>query len=210
MLRRFTEKQLAGVRVQRREDKSATIEGYAAVFYSASDAGSEYRLWDNWYERIMPGAFDRALREKQDVRGLFNHDSNCLLGRTTAKTLRLAVDSKGLRYEIDVAETQSGRDTTISIERGDLSGSSFAFVPKRTVWIEEDDRIVRQIEDVDLFDVGPVTYPAYDSTSATVRSAEREALQQEIDEWRRAHPGEAEAIAVRLRQLDVDNVLVGS
>lgn len=205
MIRRFTERQVSGVRVQRREDKSSVIEGYGAVFYAAGDAGSEYRLWDNWFERIMPGAFDRALRERQDVRGLFNHDSNCLLGRTAAKTLRLAVDSKGLRYEIDVADTQVGRDVSVSIERGDLSGSSFAFIPKRTVWIEEDDRIIRQIEDVDLFDVGPVTYPAYDSTTTTVRSAERESLQREIDEWRKSRPTEADAISVRMRQIEVDS-----
>lgn len=199
MIRRFTERQLAGVRVQRRDDKSAVIEGYAAVFYVAGDAGTEYRLWDNWFERIMPWAFDRALRERQDVRGLFNHDSNCLLGRTASKTLRLSSDGKGLRYEIDAPETQVGRDVAVSIERGDLSGSSFAFIATRTVWIEEQDRIIRQIEDVDLFDVGPVTYPAYDATSTTVRSAEREALQREIDEWRKSRPDEAAAVAVRMR-----------
>lgn len=210
MIRRFTERSQAGVRVVRRDDKSSVIEGYAAVFFAAGERGTEYQLWDNWYERIMPGAFDRALREEQDVRGLFNHDSNCLLGRSTSGTLRIAVDGRGLKYEIDTPDTQAGRDTTTSIERGDLSGSSFAFLPKRTVWIEEDDRVIRQIEDVDLFDVGPVTYPAYEGTSATVRSAEREALQREIDDWRRTHPCEADAVDVRLRQIELDSQIVAA
>jgi uncharacterized protein len=164
------------------------ISGYAAVYYDSADPGTEYRLWEDLVERIRPGAFDRAVRE-DDVRALFNHDSSLILGRSTSKTLRLSLDSRGLRYEIDPPDTQVGRDLVANLERGDVSGSSFAFMPTKTTWQELRDSTgkttyVRWIDEVELFDVGPVTYPAYSSTEAGLRSAERdEELRRELDIW---------------------------
>ena len=89
-------------KVELREDenkKPAGITGYAAVFYDGTP-NTEYELCDGLRERIMPGAFDRAMSEGHDVRGLFNHDANMLLGRTTSGTCRLSVDSRGLKYDI--------------------------------------------------------------------------------------------------------------
>ncbi|MEM9790857.1 MAG: HK97 family phage prohead protease [Planctomycetota bacterium] len=151
-------------------DTPGLITGYAAVFYDAARADTEYELWAGFVERIMPGAFDRALAEGQDVRALFNHDANHVLGRTAARTLRLTVDAVGLRYEIDAPDTQFARDLSTQIERGDVDGSSFSFSPRRTEWIETDTLEVREIHDVDLRDVGPVTFPAYTATSAGVRA----------------------------------------
>ncbi len=192
------------VNVTRRENQPAMITGYAAVFFRASDPGTEYELWDGFRERIMPGAFDRAIREQHDARALFNHGRDHLLGRVSARTLRLSVDATGLRYEIDVPDTTIGRDTLVSIDRGDLSGSSFAFVPTRTVWVEEGDVLIAQVEDLDLYDVGPVTFPAYESTSASVRSATREELLDEVTRWRasRANPDE---VAVRMALLRMES-----
>jgi HK97 family phage prohead protease len=67
---------------------------YGAVFFDPDDSGTEYEMYDDVFERIMPGAFDKALRE-DDVRGTFNHDSSCLLGRTASGTMRLSVDRRG-------------------------------------------------------------------------------------------------------------------
>ncbi len=134
-----------------------------------------YHLWGNVYERIMPGAFDKAVKEN-DVRACFNHDGNLILGRTKSGTLLLTLDSLGLRYEIDAPDTQLVRDQVLSpIERGDVSGSSFMFIPRKVNWVEEtrDDGIVlefREIEDVELWEVGPVTFPAYESTTTGARS----------------------------------------
>ncbi len=117
----------------------------------------------------MPGAFDRAVRE-DDVRALRNHDVDNLLGRTKSGTLRLSVDSQGLRYEIDAADDPESRTTISQLRRGDLDGSSFAFQTTDEEWRKEDGKFIREIRGVRLFDVGPVTFPAFEGTTAGVRS----------------------------------------
>lgn len=191
------------VRVQKRADGGSVIVGYGAVFYDPAVAGSQYELWEDMQERIMPGAFDRALREQHDARGLFNHDPSYLLGRVGSGTMRLSVDAKGLRYEIDVPDTQVGRDVVTSIQRGDLSGSSFAFVSLRTVWIEENGLMIRQVEDLELYDTGPVTYPAYEATTAGMRSADADALRSECVEWKRKRDAIGDDVAVRARLVEL-------
>ncbi len=117
----------------------------------------------------MPGAFDRAIRE-DDVRGLFNHSPDMVLGRTKAKTMRLSVDAMGLAYEIDAPDTQVGRDLVESLRRGDIDGSSFSFTTTDEEWRKEGGVQVRLLKGVALYDVGPVTFPAYEATSAAARS----------------------------------------
>lgn len=192
------------------EDAPRMIVGYAAVFYRADDPGTEYRLWSDTVERIMDGAFDGALKDKDLVRGLTNHDPCWLLGRSDQGTVRLAVDKIGLRYEIDPPDTQAGRDTVALLERGDLDGSSFGFRVSgskrgKTAWIEEarDGRTlyVREIRDLELVDVGPVTFPAYESTAAGVRS-ESDAVEarSDFDAWQRVQAA-ADQVPV---ELDMD------
>lgn len=194
-----------------RADGSKAVTGTAAVFYNAGDAGTEYKLWRDVFERIMPTAFDRALAEAQDVRGLFNHNPDLILGRTAAGTMRLKKTAAGLDYEIDPPDTAAGRDVAVSLERGDVTGSSFAFVPRRVSWVEETDgagnrREICQVEDVDLYDVGPVTFPAYAATSAGVRSDEELAdVRASYDAWKReAGPDTAAAVDVRRRLVELD------
>ena len=169
--------------IETRDDESKTITGYAAVYYREGKKNTEFKLWDDFVERIAPGAFDSVL--KQDVRALFNHDSNHVLGRTKGKTLRLSVDEKGLKYEIDVPDTQTGRDLLTSIKRGDVTGSSFSFMlGKNGAEINDDGkRVVRTITKVSkLFDVGPVTFPAYEGTAA--KSRDEEEAQRELEQYR--------------------------
>lgn len=107
------------VAVRESKGKRPLIRGYAAVF----------NQWTTLYEdgsvvireRILPEAFTHALRERQDVRALFNHDPSKILGRTQSGTCRLWVDSHGLGYEIDPPDTSVGRDCVIFIRRGDVS-----------------------------------------------------------------------------------------
>lgn len=183
------------IRVERREDGgAATVHGYASVFYRAGDAGTEYRLMEDVYERIAPTAFDRALQDGDDTRALYNHNADWLLGRRSAKTLRLSADEVGLRYEVDIPDTQIGRDVVTSIERGDLSGSSFAFFVRKASWSAEGDRDIRQIDDVELVDVGPVTYPAYDGTSTGLRAwGSVVGPIEELAAWREQRTAEREA-----------------
>src|SRR5262245_34067181 len=112
------------------------IRGYAAVFHRDGDAGTEYQLEAGIYEGISPTAFRESL-QKDAVLALFNHDTNNLLGKTKAGTLRLSVDQRGLRYEILVPDTTAGRDVAASLARGDLDGSSFGFIATKQTFHQE-------------------------------------------------------------------------
>lgn len=156
------------VQIETRADGGAKLVGYASVFYDGSD-GSQFEPWDGFVERIMVGAFDGALSRGDDVAGLFNHDSNLVLGRASSGTLRLSVDQRGLRYEMDLPDTQAGRDVQTLIKRGDVKGSSFAFTVTDESMVKENGKRVRQIRGVKLYDVGPVVFPAYAGTSTQLR-----------------------------------------
>ena len=144
--------------------ESRTVEGYASVFNSMSeDLG--------FREIILPGAFSDVL--DNDVRALYNHDSNYLLARTTSGTLELKEDEKGLYYRFEMPNTSYGNDMLELFRRGDLSQSSFGFTVEKDSWRMEEGQHVRYIERVgSLFDVSPVVYPAYASASSGLRSAE--------------------------------------
>lgn len=196
--RRYTN--AAETRVETRGDDVPVILGLAAVYYRADDPGTEFELFDDLRERIMPGAFSRALEEGQDVRGLFNHERSAVLGRRTAGTLRLTDTARGLAYEIDPPDTSTGRDALVSLRRGDVTGSSFGFVAKSVTWREEGDVFIRQIDDVDLIDVGPVTFPAYTSTAAGLRSvSDVSDIRRELAEYIERREGEAGLVRIRAR-----------
>ena len=171
----------------RSEGEKRAFVGYGSVFFNGTPE-TEYRIWDDYIERIMPGTFDRAIRESQDVRGLFNHDSNFILGRSTAGTLTLSIDAKGLRYEMPFDEKDPDHVKVASkMERGDVSGSSFSFVPTSWVYRVEDEITYCEITDCDLYDVGPVTFPAYEGATSGMRALRRElaeASRQEALAWR--------------------------
>ena len=201
--RRFVPEAVSLAKVETREDGTKHIVGYGAVYYDGTPE-TEFPLWDNMVERILPGAFDRAARE-DDVRGLFNHDANMLLGRTPAGTMSLSVDERGLHYDIVAPDTQAGRDVIISVERGDLTGSSFSFMVQEQVWRMIDEVDIREIVAVQLFDTGPVTFPAYEGTTTGVR-AESDAAEarKACDAWKKgvaARMGHIQRQA-RLREIE--------
>jgi HK97 family phage prohead protease len=175
------------------EGDEARISGYGAVFYDGTP-GTEYRLREDMVERLLPGAFDRAIRE-DDVRGLFNHDPNNVLGRSQAGTMKLAADGTGLRYEIVPGETTIGRDVREHLKRGDVTGSSFSFELEKNgqEFRKENGLIIREIKSVRLFDVGPVTFPAYTGTTAEARAAYEKFEQDGADLARRLFAYEARA-----------------
>jgi HK97 family phage prohead protease len=196
MERRFTSPAKLPIVLEQRGTDPPMICGYAAVFYDGTP-DTQYQLYDDLVERIMPTAFDRACRE-DDCRALFNHNSDFILGRCVAGTLRLAVDGKGLRYEIQVPDTQWGKDVTASIKRGDVSDSSFAFQPRKQTWVKGKPT-VREINDCQLYDVGPVTYPAYAGTTTGVRSmGDAEEARKALNQWR-TEEGRAAAIIAQTR-----------
>lgn len=154
----------------RAEGQGGLLRGLAAVFYDEKNPGTEYKLWEGAVERIRPGAFDKALAEGRDVPALFNHNPELILGRTGAKTVTLRKTPQGLEYEIDLAPTERSRDLLEHVKRGDITGSSFGFIPRAVTWDRAAKVEVRWIDDVELIDVGPVTFPAYEGTSVGARA----------------------------------------
>jgi uncharacterized protein len=149
-----------------------TIVGYAALYDTEADGLG-------WYtEKIERGAFADVMQD--DVRCLLNHDANCVMGRTSAGTLRLSEDETGLRYECDLPDTEAGRSLLASIERGDISQSSFQFriANGGARWEEVETepgtmKSVRTITKIGkMYDVAPVTFPAYSQTDVAKRSYE--------------------------------------
>lgn len=139
------------------------IRGHAAVFNSPSeDLGG-------FIEIIAPGTFTNALRV-DDVRALFNHDSNYVLGRTKAGTLALTEDERGLVDEITPPDAPWARDLVASIRRGDIDGQSFQFRTVRDRWETREGKNFRTLLEVRLYDVGPVTFPAYPETDVQARA----------------------------------------
>jgi len=150
----------------RAEGKAPLIRGHAAVFDKLSENLGGFR------EKIAPGAFSDVLTN--DVRALVNHDPSQILGRTTSETLRIKQDETGLQYEVDVPDTQAGRDLIVSMKRGDINQSSFGFTVGKDSWTEDSNGFpIRTIEKVDrLLDVSPVTYPAYPDATVGLRNLE--------------------------------------
>lgn len=163
-----------GFKVETRDDGKSRLIGHAAVFNSLSEDLGGFR------EQIAPGAFADAINS-DDVRALFNHDANFILGRNRAKTLILSEDSRGLAIEIVLPDTQMVRDLVLApIERGDVSQMSFGFSvrPGGQDWAKDDEgRVIRTLKKLRLYDVSPVVYPAYPETDVAVRS---------FDDWKRS------------------------
>lgn len=154
-------------------DDKPMIRGYAAVFNKLSVPLFGFR------EKIAPGAFSKTVK-KSDIRALWNHDPNYVLGRNKAKTLSLMEDDKGLFVEIEPPGAQWAKDLTESIKRGDVTQMSFGFRTIKDDWLHEEGKeSIRTLLEVELFDVSPVTFPAYPQTSVKVRSI----LANEGIEW---------------------------
>lgn len=158
------------IEIETREDGTPTrIAGYAAVFNSLSqDLGG-------FVEVIRPGAFARSIREGVDVVANINHDDSFPLGRISKSTLRLREDNRGLHFSVVIPNTSYGRDAVENIRNGNLIGCSFAFFTPEggDSWREEPGKLLRELRDIDLYDVAPVTRPAYTATEVALRCLDR-------------------------------------
>jgi HK97 family phage prohead protease len=175
------------------------IVGHAAVFDRWTTLYEGESLV--WREVVRPGAFREAITARQDVAALFNHDSNYVLGRTTSGTLILTEDATGLLTDTDPPDSPTIRDLVLTpIARRDITQMSFSFTVRRAVevtttskegvtvienggervtrWFEGNQQHEdRELLSLDLFDISPVTYPAYKDTDVTLR--ERGAAREE-------------------------------
>ncbi len=159
--------------VRSKADGTPQITGYAAVFNQPSE------IIDDWLggfiEYCAPGCFTKTLADGADVRALFNHDPNFVLGRTRSGTLACSEDAHGLHYDISPPNTQWARDLMETMRRGDVSQSSFAFRTVRDRWgttpgPDGEAMDTRTLLECQLYDVSPVAYPAYPQTDSAVRS----------------------------------------
>lgn len=151
--------------IEKRSDSAGTLVGHAAVFNTETDIGGWYR------EKIKPGAFAESIK-KDDVRALFNHDPNFVLGRNKANTLRMEEDSTGLLVSIDMPDNQFARDLAVTISRGDVTQMSFGFETEVEEIERGEETPLRTLVKVRLWDVSPVTFPAYPTTDVGLRSVE--------------------------------------
>lgn len=161
-LERRTRNWKTGPAELRTDSGGDTLTGYAAVFnrYSQDMGG--------WVEQIAPGAFAKTISEsvtdQRDIFGLFNHNPDAILGLNSAGTLHMIEDEIGLRYEINLDNDHWGNTVRSKVARGELRGSSFGFsvIPDAVSWgLTEQGMPLRSVRAAKLFDVGPVTYPAY-------------------------------------------------
>ena len=163
------------LRMTKSDDGIMRFEGYAAMFNKWSEDLGGFR------EKIAPKAFTKALKNS-DTRALFNHDSNYVLGRTSAKTLDIREDEKGLKFSVVPPDTTWARDLSVSLGRGDISQCSFGFTLGIDEWKEDKDGVSRTIKEVDrLPDISIVTYPAYPDTSVALRNMEQAKTEQPPD-----------------------------
>ena len=165
-----------GVATRAEATDDGTLVGYPIVFHTLSVDLGGFR------ERILPSAVDRTLRDGLDVRAYFDHDTAKVLGRTTAGTLTLRKESRGLKATIYPPDTAMARDLMVSIRRGDISGMSFRFRVLDDEWRHEAGEPVREVNDMIVGEVSIVSEPAYPDTSVAVRSLT--AYQSEHPLWR--------------------------
>jgi uncharacterized protein len=165
----------------------ARLGGYAATFNSPTMIGGSFR------EQIAPGAFTASIAQN-DIRMLYNHDQNFLLGRTASGTLTLSEDPVGLRFDLNPPNTSAGCDVVESIKRGDLGGCSFAFQATREMWDDSGDVPLRTLLEVDLLECSICVWPAYRDTSVVVRSAHASSPFREIP------PAAVTAALARMKQ----------
>ncbi len=178
---------------QTREDGEAPhISGYFAVF------NSTYEIAPGMSESIAPGAFSRTLAD--DVRALINHDTTLVLGRTKAHTLTLTEDERGLWGDVTInPNDQDAVNLYERVKRGDVDQCSFGFeIVREDTEVREDGSVHWTIREVKLFEVSACTFPAYEETNISARTAERDAIAaRSLAAWknnmsarlRRAEPG---------------------
>ena len=183
------------LRIDNAQADGMRFTGYAAVFNSDSEPLP-------FIERIMPGAFKRSLKARNEVKLFKNHNMDEVLASTRSKTLKLTEDSTGLLAEATLPDTTAGRDLAVLMKRGDVHAMSFGFsVPaKGDRW--SDDGMTRELHQIRLHEVSIVTgFPAYEATTASVRSLDILASRTNVD---------ADALADAMIKLEAGEKLADS
>lgn len=180
--RKMRQLRTVGTKFETREDgENLSIEGYFAVF------NSNYEIAPGMSESIAPGAFSKTL--SGDIRALINHDTTLVLGRTKANTLQLREDNHGLWGHIDINPNDSDAMNLYErVKRGDVDQCSFGFdILSEETDFRDDGSVHWTIKEVELYEVSPCTFPAYEETNINARAKEREDLLKRKNEaWKDA------------------------
>ena len=193
---RGTELRLTG------DDKEPVLEGYIAVFNQLSDD------FGGWREKIAPGAFTESIAA-HDIRALWNHENDLVLGRNKAGTLELTEDATGLAFKNRPPDTSWFKDRVVSLKRKDVTGSSFGFYTDADEWgTEPDGTRVRTLKKVTLVEVSPgVTFPAYPQASTEV-------ARRSMDAWLKMQrsdgqpPADLVQMELRSRRLQMQRLVL--
>lgn len=171
----------------RAEISGDKLIGHASVFNQVADVG---RHW----EQVGPKAFERVLKDPAtDARALRDHNPSMVLGRQSANTLRLSTDDEGLVFDVDLPDTSYANDLRVLVDRGDVTGASFGFIPGDDNWSKAPDgRQLRTHESVArLVDVSAVTFPAYEGAGVSLRAVD----------FGRTNSNRTRLIQIRIEQL---------
>ena len=153
----------AKIELRSEEDKKI-LKGYAVKFESLSNPLPRFR------EKVRRGAFINSIK-KNNIRALWNHNPDLVLGSTKNGTLQLEEDDIGLKFELELPDTQAGRDAAVSVSRRDVDGMSFAFQMKKEEWDRTDFKnVIRTLIDVDVLEISPTAFAAYPSSRVSTRS----------------------------------------
>lgn len=173
----FPSTELRAYHSENENEKRMIVEGYAIVF------NSESRDLGGFTEFVSPNALDEALERNSDVLALYNHDYSNVLGRQSSETLKLYKDERGVKFELDLPDTNLGRDVYELVKRGDLKGNSFGFTVEKDKWEKRGSDVIRTIEKIkDLFEISIVSLPAYEATELTKRNFEEFIQADEVQE----------------------------
>lgn len=191
---------ISGVRLEQRAPEDGAevlrLSGHAAVFDRVADIGG-------WFDEVIRrGAFARAIEEGQDVALLFNHNPDTVMARTTNGTLRLREDDVGLWFEADLdANDPDAQRVVTKVRAGNVSQGSFAFDVRTEMWHQDRPRPLRELLDLNLYDVSPVTYPAYADTEVFARGRVVSPPPPPAQEGAEVTPGQQ--LQLRRRRLDL-------
>lgn len=163
--RRDLQLEASGLELRRKGNVGREIAGHAALFNVRTT------IFPGYDEVVRPGAFSKTLKE-DDAVALFNHDTSLVLGRRSAGTAEIREDARGLFYSVPVdEEDEVSKRVARKIERREIIGSSFGFrAVNAPEVLEEDGTVLREVREVKLFEVSPVTFPQYDEAEARIRS----------------------------------------
>jgi hypothetical protein len=173
--------------------------------------GEEVEIWSGYMEQVRAGAFDDTFAAGDEIKSYFNHNQDYVLATTRSNPpLKLSETKAGLVFEAPIPPTSYGEDLAVNLERGNVAGASFSFsVVKDVVTIDEKDVYHREIVKAILYEVGPVTNPAYPTTEVGVRDKEqsfaeiRSRIEKQISEDRDSEGSELEIFRAEVEILEL-------